>query len=58
MNEFFSMGGYAFYVWSSYGVSLLVLVWVYVYPVMQRRKLIQHLKHHQKRQTRLARRQR
>jgi len=25
MQEFFNMGGYAFYVWSSYGLTLLVL---------------------------------
>jgi heme exporter protein D len=24
-SEFFSMGGYAFYVWGSYGVALLVI---------------------------------
>jgi len=26
MNEFFSQGGYAFYVWSSYGMALFLLV--------------------------------
>jgi heme exporter protein D len=26
MNEFFAMGGYAFYVWGAYGVAALVLV--------------------------------
>ena len=26
MSEFFSMGGYAWYVWGSYGVTLLVLL--------------------------------
>jgi heme exporter protein D len=26
MSEFFAMGGYAWYVWGSYGVTLLVLV--------------------------------
>jgi len=26
MKEFFAMGGYAWYVWGSYGVTLLVLV--------------------------------
>ena len=25
MSEFFAMGGYAFYVWGSYGVTLLLL---------------------------------
>jgi heme exporter protein D len=26
MNEFFAMGGYAFYVWGAYGVTALVVV--------------------------------
>lgn len=26
MSEFFAMGGYAFYVWGSYGVTALVVV--------------------------------
>lgn len=25
MNSFFAMGGYAFYVWASYGLALVVL---------------------------------
>jgi heme exporter protein D len=26
MQEFFHMGGYAFYIWTSYGVALIVLL--------------------------------
>jgi len=26
MSEFFAMGGYAWYVWGSYGVTLLLLL--------------------------------
>jgi heme exporter protein D len=26
MSEFFSQGGYAFYVWTSYGLTLVLLV--------------------------------
>jgi len=26
LSEFFYMGGYAFYVWTSYGIALVVLV--------------------------------
>ena len=26
MSEFFAMGGYAWYVWGSYGVTLVLLV--------------------------------
>lgn len=28
MTEFFEMGGYAAYVWPSYGIAALVLVWL------------------------------
>jgi heme exporter protein D len=30
MNEFFAMGGYAKYVWSAYGISLVVLIFTVV----------------------------
>lgn len=26
LNDFFAMGGYAFYVWMAYGISLLLVV--------------------------------
>jgi heme exporter protein D len=40
LTEFLHMGGYAFYVWTSYGIALVVLVanaWI---PMHQRRKLL------------------
>jgi heme exporter protein D len=40
LNEFLHMGGYALYVWSSYGIALLVLVVNVVLPLRQRRKLL------------------
>lgn len=39
LQEFLNMGGYAFYVWSSYGLSLLVLILNVVLP-LQREKQI------------------
>lgn len=32
MNEFMHMGGYAFYVWTSYALAVLVLVLNWVLP--------------------------
>ncbi len=32
MAEFFAMGGYAFYVWSAYGLTVLVLLLNVVIP--------------------------
>jgi heme exporter protein D len=39
LNEFFHMGGYAFYVWTSYGIALLVLLVNVITPLRQRRKV-------------------
>ena len=38
MQEFFAMGGYAFYVWTSYGLTLLVLLANIIIPVSQRKQ--------------------
>ena len=43
-SEFFDMGGYAFFVWTSYGIALLVVVLNIVMPVLHRRKVINRVK--------------
>ena len=43
-SEFFDMGGYAFFVWSSYGLTFLVIVLNIVMPIMHRRKVINRVK--------------
>jgi heme exporter protein CcmD len=43
MSSFFSMGGYAAYVWGSFGAFALVLVWNLVTPALRRRSVIQQL---------------
>ena len=40
LNEFFNMGGYAFYVWTSYGIALVVLLINVILPLRQRKKLL------------------
>jgi heme exporter protein D len=40
LNEFFHMGGYAFYVWTSYGIALVVLLVNVIMPARQRKKLL------------------
>ena len=37
------MGGYAPYVWSAYGITLVVLVFNVLSPLRQRRKLLEAL---------------
>ena len=40
LNEFFHMGGYGFYVWTSYGIALIVLLANMIAPLRQRRKIL------------------
>ena len=50
LNEFFHMGGYAAYVWSSYAIALVVLLANVVAPMRQRRKLFTQLARRQRRE--------
>jgi len=43
-SEFFHMGGYAFFVWTSYALTLIVIVANVVLPIMQRKKVISRIK--------------
>lgn len=43
-SEFFAMGGYAFFVWASYGLTFAVILLNIVMPVMQRKKVINRVK--------------
>jgi heme exporter protein D len=49
MQEFFAMGGYAFYVWTSYGLTLIVLLANIIIPVSQRKRFLRSLVLKQKR---------
>ena len=43
-SEFFNMGGYAFFVWTSYALTLIVIVLNVVSPMLQRKKTIARIK--------------
>lgn len=43
MKEFFYMGGYAFYVWTSYAVVGIVLFLNFLIPLLRRRRLLRDL---------------
>ena len=43
MADFFHMGGYAFYVWTSYGLALIILGWQFVQPILARRQLLKQM---------------
>ncbi|MGC4090866.1 MAG: heme exporter protein CcmD [Polyangiaceae bacterium] len=42
--EFFAMGGYAFYVWGSFGVTALIMAVEPLLVARQRRQLLSRLK--------------
>ncbi len=48
-EEFLLMGGYGFYVWTSYGISFVVLLLNVVLPMLQRKQLLRQLALKQKR---------
>lgn len=43
LEEFFAMGGYAVYVWSSYALAAVVLIWNAVQPLRRERRLLRTL---------------
>ena len=43
VGEFLNMGGYAFYVWSSWGMTLVVIAWNILVPILQKKQLRQML---------------
>lgn len=44
LSEFFNMGGYAVFVWSSYGLALVVLVVNWWLPLQQHKQNLKKLK--------------
>ena len=43
MSEFFNMGGYAVFVWSSYGLTLVLLVLNWFLPYQQHKQNLRKL---------------
>jgi heme exporter protein D len=49
LQAFFAMGGYAFYVWTSYGICLVVLLANVIIPIRQRQQFLRQQALKQKR---------
>ena len=49
-SEFFNMGGYAFFVWTSYALTLIVVLANIISPMVQRKKIIARIKRAVKRE--------
>ncbi|HHF7198233.1 TPA: heme exporter protein CcmD [Haemophilus influenzae] len=52
-SDFFNMGGYGFYVWLSYAVSLVAVIALIVQSVRQRKTVLQNVLREQQREERL-----
>ncbi len=52
--EFFAMGGYAFYVWMSYGIALVVLAFNIIQPLIQQKRALRAIRHRRQRHQRQA----
>jgi heme exporter protein D len=44
MSEFLNMGGYALYVWSSYGIAFLIMLAGIVMPLIAHKQQLRGLK--------------
>lgn len=44
ISEFLDMGGYAFYVWSSYGLATVLLAWTFFSPIFSKKSIIKELR--------------
>ncbi|KGK00558.1 heme exporter protein CcmD [Thalassotalea sp. ND16A] len=53
LREFFNMGGYAFYVWLSYGFSALVLIILAINSNGMEKQIFQQIKQRLKREEKL-----
>jgi heme exporter protein D len=43
MHDFFNMGGYALYVWSTYGLAFIVLVLNVIIPLRREKQLLKSI---------------
>ncbi len=50
MNDFFVMGGYGAYVWSSFAIFFIVLIIDFIAPLLRRRRVLAELRGRIKRQ--------
>jgi len=56
MADFFHMGGHGVFVWSSYAVTFIVMLSIFLWPVFSKKALFAKLIKNQKRQQQLAKR--
>jgi heme exporter protein D len=55
MSDFLAMGGYASYVWSSYGLAVIVLWWNWYLPRRTHQQVLRRLKRRHSKKSNLDR---
>ena len=53
-SAFFQMGGYAFYVWLSVGMTLLALGCLIIHTLVQRKQLLKEIRQRESRERRIS----
>lgn len=53
-SDFVAMGGYGFYVWLAFGITLVAMLWLVVDSLLTRRKLFIEIKNRIARDKRIA----
>ena len=43
MSEFFAMGGYAFYVWTAYGLTFVLMLLGIIIPLLTNKQILRSL---------------
>ena len=43
MSEFFAMGGYAFYVWTAYGLTFVLMLLGIIKPLLTNKQILRSL---------------
>lgn len=51
LNDFIHMGGHGPYVWTSYGVGLVVIIYNVIAPMVRRKEVIKRLNRNMKRES-------
>lgn len=52
-SDFINMGGYGFYVWLSYGISLMAMIILAIQSVKERKTVLKEVLREQQREARL-----
>lgn len=50
LSEWFAMGGYGGYVWASYGLALVIVVYNLIAPIRRERRLLREIARRRRRE--------